>query len=247
MEELSLRGKVAIVAGDGRAWDRYIALALAEAGAEVVIAAPKPEEAAQEVRRLGGRAVAIPVDVTKSSEVEKMVERTIAEFSKVDILVNSADLEFAKPLLEVTEEEWHRVVEANLTSIFLCSKAVGKHMLEQKKGRIINIASGLAVRGLPNSTAYCAAKGGVLQFTRALALEWARENIRVNAIGPGWFSKGEVSDEEGQQDPLLRYLPMRRRGHPSELGVLVVYLASDASDYVSGQIFFVDGGVLAHA
>ncbi|MFQ5987378.1 MAG: SDR family NAD(P)-dependent oxidoreductase [Dehalococcoidia bacterium] len=250
MEEFSLQGKVAIVTGDGRAWSKHIALALAEAGADVVLAARNQkgiEESAQEVRRLGRRAMAIPTDVTKSTEIQRMVERAIAEFAKIDILVNGAELQFAKPFLEVSEEEWKRVIETNLTSVFLCSKAVGKHMMEQKKGRIINIASGLALRGVANSAAYCASMGGILQFTKALALEWARENIRVNSIGPGWFSEEGVSEEEAKQDPLLRYIPLKRRGRPADIGSLVVYLASAASEYVTGQIFIVDGGLIAHA
>lgn len=245
-DEFSLQGNVAIVAGDGRDWARYIALALAEAGADIVVAARNREAAegtAEEVRRLGRRALAIPTDVTDPPQVQRMVERAVAEFGRVDILVNGTDLEFAKPFLEVTEKEWHRVLDTNLTSAFLCTRAVGRHMLEQKKGKIINIASGLGVRGLPHATAYCASMGGLVQFTKALALEWARDNIRVNCIGPGWFSE-EVG--EAQQDPLLRYIPMRRRGHPREIGSLAVYLASDASEYVSGQTFFVDGGVIAH-
>jgi NAD(P)-dependent dehydrogenase (short-subunit alcohol dehydrogenase family) len=247
VDEFSLQGKVAIVAGDGRAWARYIALALAEAGADIVVAARNPdavEETAAEVRRLGRRALAIPTDVTDSRQVQSMVERAIADFGKVDVLVNGTDLEFAKPLLDVTEEEWHRVLDTNLTAAFLCSRAVGRHMLEQKKGRIINIASGLGARGLPHATAYCASMGGLIQFTKALALEWARDNIRVSCIGPGWFSE---EAGEAQPDPLLRYIPMRRRGHPREIGPLAVYLASDASEYVTGHTYFVDGGVIAHA
>ena len=248
-EEFSLRGKVAIVAGDGRAWGQHVALALADAGADVVIAAPKKrqiEETAERARGLGQRAIAIPTDVANAAEIQQMVEQAIAGFGKIDILVNGTDLQFAKPFLDVSEREWRRVIETNLTSVFLCSQAVGKHMMEQKKGTIINIASGLALRGVANCAAYCASMGGVVQFTKALALEWAPANIKVNSIGPGWFSEDEVGTEGAQKDPLVRFIPMRRRGRPDEIGSLVVYLASDASQYVTGQTFVVDGGAIAH-
>jgi len=177
--------------------------------------------------------------------VEKMVEQAIAELGKIDILVNAADLEFVKPFLEITEDEWHQVIEANLTPVFLCCQAVGKHMLQQKKGRVITVTSCLAERGLVNGTAYCAATGGVLQLTKALALEWARDGITVNAIGAGWFSEIEKTGA-AQEDFLLRYLPLKRYGHPSEIGSLVVYLASDATDFVTGQFMYVDGALMAH-
>ena len=182
-EEFSLRGKTALVAGDSRFWGKYVAAALAEAEADVAVAAEnsqKLEEAVKEVRRLGRKAVAIPTDMTKSAQVQKMAERAIAEFGKIDILVNAADLEFAKPFLEVTKQEWQQVMDANLLPVFLCCQAVGKQMLKQRKGRIINITSCLAERGLANGAAYCAATGGVLQVTKALALEWARDGITVN-------------------------------------------------------------------
>ncbi len=247
-EEFNLRGKIALVAGDGRFWGKYAAAALAEAGADVAVAAKSPkklDEAAREVRRLGRKAIAIATDVTKSSQVQKMVEQALAEFGKIDILVNAADLEFAQSFLEMTEDEWHRVIEANLASVFLCCQAVGKHMVKQKKGRVINITSCLAERGMTHGAAYCAASGGVLQLTKALALEWARDGITVNAIGAGWFSEmGKTGT--AQEDLLLRYLPLKRYGHPSEIGSLVVYLASDAADFVSGQSLYVDGAVMTH-
>jgi len=216
-EEFSLHGKVAIIAGDGRAWAQHVSLALADAGADVVIAAPEKrwiEETAEQARGMGRRAMAIPTDVTNAAAIQKMVVQAIAEFGTIDILVNGTDLQFAKPLLEVSEREWKRVIETNLLSVFLCSQAVGRHMMEQKKGAIINIASGLGLRGVANCAAYCASMGGVLQFTKALALEWAPANIRVNGIGPGWFSDDEVGTEEAQKDPLVRFIPMRRRGSP---------------------------------
>ncbi len=247
-KEFSLQGKTALVTGDGRFWVKYVVAALAKAGADVAVAARSPQklkEAAEEARRLGRKAVTIPTDTTKSSQVKKMVEQTIAEFGKIDILVNAADLQFAKPFLEMTADEWQRVMKTILTSVFFCCQAVGKYMLKQKQGRIINITSCLAERGLSNCAAYCAATGGVPALTRALALEWARGGVTVNAIGAGWFSETDRTGME-QEDLLLRFLPMKRYGHPSEIGSLVVYLASDAAAYYSGQTVYVDGAVMAH-
>ena len=248
-EEFSLDGKKALVVGDSRFWGGYAATALAEAGADVAVAASsarKLEEAVAGVRRLGRKAVAIATDVTNPAQVQKMVGQVIAELGGVDILVNAADRQFAKPSLEVTIEEWHRLIEANLTSVFLCSQAVGKQMLSQKKGRIINITSCLAERGLANCAAYSAAAAGVLQLTKTLALEWARVGVTVNAIGAGWFSETEETGM-AQEELILGYLPLRRYGHPRELGSLLAYLASDATDFVTGQFLYVDGAVMAHA
>lgn len=179
--EFSLQGKKALVAGESRFWARYVAAALAAAGADVAIGAKNPQKlqaAAGEVERLGRKAVRIPADVTRTSQVLQMVEQATSQLGKIDILVNAADLQFARPFTEVSKEEWQHIVDANLTSVFLCCQAVGRLMLEQKKGRIINIISGLAERAMPNSAAYCATMGGVLQLTRALALEWARRGLR---------------------------------------------------------------------
>jgi NAD(P)-dependent dehydrogenase (short-subunit alcohol dehydrogenase family) len=247
--EFNLSGKTALVAGDSRFWTRYIVAALAEAGADMAVAAQNSQkltEVVNEARRYSRKAVAIPTDMTKPSQVAKMAEQAVSEFSKIDILVNASDLQFAKPFLEVTEDEWQTIMDTNLHSAFHCCQAVGKHMLAQKKGRIINVISCLAERGLANSAAYCVSMGGVLQLTRALSLEWAQEGITVNAIGTGWFAETEktgITDE----DRLLRYLPLKRYGHPREVGSLVVYLASDAADFVSGQFMYVDGGLMAHA
>lgn len=246
--EFDLSGKKALVAGDSRFWSKYMAAALVEAGAEVAVAASgsdKLEEASAEVEKLGKKAIVINIDTTRSDQVQKMVDQAINGLGAIDILVNAADLEFAKPVVDITEKEWNRVMAANLTSVFLTCQAVGKHMLARQKGRIINITSGLAERGMINGAAYCASMGGVLQITRALALEWGRQGIRVNAIGAGWPSDTETTGAAGEEK-LLRYLPMKRYGHPSELGSMVVYLASDAADYISGQFMYVDGGIMAH-
>ena len=249
-EAWSLAGKSAIITADRRGWTPYFASALAEAGANVAVAGRQGRsdmaDAVKAAQDQGRKAVAIDTDVTNASDVDSMVETAVSELGRVDILVNNARVEFGKPLVDVTEEEWQTVMDFNVKSMFLCCKAVGKRMLEQGGGRVVNIGSGLAVRGLANSVAACASHGAIHQLTTALALEWARENIRVNGIGAGWVST-EAPKEEDQQDRLVRYLPSRRRGHPTDLCALLVYLASDSCDFITGQTVFIDGGALAHA
>ena len=244
LEEFKLDGKVAVVTGNGRGVGYALALALAEAGADVVVASHttrEGEKTVEAIRGLGRKAMLIPTDVTKLPEIEGMAKRVLLEFGRIDILVNSPEVEFAKPALDMTEEEWHRVMDTNLTSIFLCSKVVGKQMMEQGGGKIINMASGLAERGLRNATAYCASKAGVVLFTKALSLELIPYNIRVNAIGPGWLTDSATAKG---QDALWPIIPMRRRGEPSELGGALVYLASEASSYMVGETLYIDGGLL---
>ena len=246
--EWNLSGKAAIITADRRGWTPYLAAALAEAGTDVAIAGAEDSdmrEAAAAVEREGRRALAVATDVTDSAQAGAAVERALAEFGKIDILVNNARVEFGKPFADVTEDEWKRVMDFNVSSVFVFCQAVGKHMLERGRGRIINMNSGLAVRGLWNSTAACASHGAVHQLTSALALEWARSNIRVCGIGAGWVTTDEP-DADAQPDLLDRYLPSRRRGHPTDLCGLLVYLASDADDFITGQTVFIDGGALAH-
>ena len=246
--EWNLSGKAAIITADRRGWTPYLASALAEAGADVAIAGAEDSdmrEAAAAVEREGRRALAVATDVTDSAQAGAAVERALAEFGKIDILVNNARVEFGKPFADVSEVEWKRVMDFNVGSVFVFCQAVGKHMLDRGRGRIINMNSGLAVRGLWNSTAACASHGAVHQLTSALALEWARSNIRVCGIGAGWVTTDEP-DADAQPDLLDRYLPSRRRGHPTDLCGLLVYLASDADDFVTGQTVFIDGGALAH-
>ena len=246
--EFSLSGKTALVAGDSNYWSKYAGIALAEAGADVAIAArntKRLEEAAEEVRRLGQKAITIPTDTTDASQVQKMVEQVVAEFGRIDILVNASDLQLAKPFLDVSEGEWRRLIDVNLMSAFHCCQAVGKQMIEQKNGRIINLLSCLAERGVENFSAYCASMGGVLQLTRALDIEWTKHGITVNAIGTGWMSEVEKTGAP-QEELLMKYMPLRRYGHPREMGPLLVYLASDTTDFFSGQFLYVDGAVMSH-
>ncbi|MDA1227640.1 MAG: SDR family oxidoreductase [Chloroflexi bacterium] len=244
-----MTGKVAIITADRRGWTPTLASALAEAGADVAIAGKENSdmaEAAKAVESLGRKALTISTDPTNSAQVESMVARVVSEMGKVDILVNNAHADFAKPFEGVTEDEWQTLMDFNVKSTYLCCQAVGKRMLAQGSGHIVNIGSALAVRGLSNSVAACAAQGAIHQLTMALALEWSRKGVRVNGIGAGWFST-EEPNEESQKELLVRYLPSRRKGHPRDMAGLLVYLASDACDFVTGQMIFMDGGALAHA
>lgn len=248
-QEWNISGKTALLTADRRGWSPSLAAALAEAGADLAIAgSPRSDaaEAAAAAERQGRRALVIDADLTNAAAVETMTARAESEFGKIDILVNNARADFGKPFEDVSEWEWQTLMDFNVKSMYLCSQAVGKRMLAQGNGRIVNIGSGLAARGLWNSVAACAAAGAVQQFTAALALEWARRGIRVNAIGAGWITP-EPQTEESQRELLVRYLPSRRKGHPDDLAALLVYLASDACDFVTGQTIFVDGGALAHA
>jgi 2-deoxy-D-gluconate 3-dehydrogenase len=247
--EWDLTGKVAIITADRRGWTPYFASALAEAGADVAVAGSEKSDMRDAVKAVEGhgrKSLSVMADVTDAASVEAMVNQVASEFGKIDILVNNARVEFGKPFENVTETEWQTVMDFNVKSMFLCCQTVGKCMLEQGSGHIVNIGSGLSQRGLWNSVAACASQGAIHQLTSALALEWGRRGIRVNSIGAGWMTTDEPSEAD-QQELLVRYLPLRRKGHPTDMAGLLVYLASDACDFVTGQTIFIDGGAMAHA
>ena len=245
LDELKLGGDVAILMGRKAQSLKVLAGALAEAGAAVVVSGPvkrEIEEAVDEVRKRGYGAIAVPVDPTSQEEIRTLTQKTVATYGRIDICVNDLSMLSGKPFIEMTEPEWDRAIESNLKSLFLSSKVIGGHMKRKKSGRIVNIISGLAERGLPNATAYCASMGAVSQLTRSLALEWARDNVRINAIGTGWM---EDDDGAGPDDPVARFIPMGRRGRPEDVASLVILLASKGSSYQTGYIYFVDGGLMA--
>jgi len=248
-KRFALKGKKAIITGESPYWAKYIAGALAQAGADVAIIGKKSarlEAAAAEVKKAGRRGLGVEADATSLTQMKNAVAKIAGELGKIDILVNAADIRLGKPFLDTSENEWQAVMTGNLVAAVNACKAAGPGMLAQKKGRIINIVSCLAERGMANSTAYCAAMGGILQLTRALALEWALDGITVNAIGTGWF-KTDKKEAFSETDPLAKYIPAKHYGLPEDIGAVVVYLASDATDFTTGQFMYVDGALMAHA
>ena len=249
LEEFSLTGKVALIGGLGQSWQKEMAGYLAEAGAEVALFGKDEEQMSAGVKKaqeLGKDAMAITTDVTSYRQVERMIQTVLQKWQKIDILVNSYNMPFAKPLVETDPEEWQKAMNTNSSPVFICTRAVGKYMLERNEGKVINIVSALAERGLPNGTAYCASKGAVVQFTRALALEWARNNVRVNAIALGWMADTAETSKKEWHDCIARLNPLKRLGQPDDLACALVYLASDASSFVTGSTFYLTGGLMAH-
>ena len=245
---MSLAGRVAVVTGASRGLGRAIALALAEAGADLALAARAKrdlEDTGALVQRAGRRALVAPTDVASYAEVEALMGRAVRELGRLDIVVNNAGVAKVAPLAEMTPDDWRFMVDANLTGVFNGCRAAAPHLIAQKSGKVINVASVLGQVGLPGYTIYAATKGGVIALTRALGVEWARHGIQVNAIAPGWFAT-DMTDP-AFSDPkinerLTRDIPMRRIGRPEEIGPLAVYLASDASAFMTGQTIFLDGG-----
>jgi len=250
MSSFSLEGKVAIVTGGRRRIGRGIALTLAEAGADVaicdiVVEGGEMEAVAEEIRKLGRRSLAVQTDTTNKVDVDNMVQRVMDEFGVIDILVNNAGIIVRASLVEHSEEDWDRVIDTNLKGYYLCSRAVGKRMVDQKKGNIINIASDAAFRG---GSSYSISKAGVINLTRGLARELASYNIRVNAIAPGYvrteMSKAMWSDPVAYKEALA-VIPLGRIAEPSDIANVALFLASDASRHITGDTILVDGGLQA--
>ena len=253
-EQFSLQGKNALVIGASNSLGRAAAVALAEAGANVGVTTTLSIQAeevtanscANEIWALNRKGFAQTIDAAGEADVQSAIQRAVSEFGRLDILVNAQDLPFAKPLAEITPSEWRRVLDVNLTGVYLACRAAGEVMLRQASGRIINVSTILGERGMANGSAYCAAQAGVLNLTRALALEWARNGITVNAIGAGWAEgMGIIGSEENKQQ-LERYLPYKRLARPDEISGAAVYLASDAAAYLTGQVIWMEGGALSH-
>jgi NAD(P)-dependent dehydrogenase (short-subunit alcohol dehydrogenase family) len=250
LNEFRLEGKVAIVTGAGRGLGRSMALALAEAGARVALAARTEDElasTAREVAALGRESLALPTDVTRSEQVEGLIHETISTLGGLDILINNAGLGLEKALLDTDDDELDRLLATNLKGPFFCCRAAGRHFIERRRGKVVNVVSGLGGKGYPDSGAFCASKGGLIQFTRALAQEWAAFNVQVNAVAPGWMEHhGAAPSGRTIDDILLKYIPLRRRGRAEDITGAVIYLSSESSDYITGETIFVDGGIMAH-
>ena len=245
---MRLDGRVAIVTGASRGLGRAMAVALARAGADVALAArsrPDLEETAGMVRATGRRALAIVTDVTVYAQVEALVATTVAELGGLHAVVNNSGIARVVPVAQMSPEDFRATLDVNLVGVFNGCRAAASHLIAQKSGKIVNVASVLGQVGLPGYSAYAASKSGVMGFTRALAAEWARHSIQVNAVAPGWFvtdMNAEAFGDPRVSERLLRDVPARRTGRLEEIGPLVVYLASAASDFMTGQTLFLDGG-----
>ena len=246
LDRFKLDGKVAIVTGSGRGIGKGIALAFAEAGADVVCTArtgSEIEAVAAEVRALGCNASAVPCDVRDEEQVEHMVNVVKGEFGRIDVLVNNAGAGFYRPVMQMSQRAFESVLRTNLTSAFLCSKAVAQVMLEQRAGSIINISTRDSIIPCPGMIAYGAAKAGVNSFTRTLAWELA-PYVRVNCILPGGvWTEGSTSVLEPVKDKIIAGTPTNRMGSPEDIALAAIYLASSASDWVTGRLFEIDGGI----
>lgn len=248
-----LSGKVAIVTGGGIGLGEQISYALAEAGCNVVTCARKVERCeavAQKIEKLGVKALAFRCDIVNEEEIERVVNATVKEFSRVDILVNNAGRTWGSPVEEFPLDHWNKVVAVNLTGTFLFSQKAGREMIKQKNGKIINMTSYGGLMGSDpeymDAIAYNTTKGGIVAFTKDLAVKWAKYNINVNAIAPGWFETQMTQwSRENKGDKILDRLLIKRFGGKEDLKGAVVFLASRASDYVTGQVLCVDGGLTA--
>jgi 3-oxoacyl-[acyl-carrier protein] reductase len=244
---LKLENKVAIVTGSGQGIGKGIAIELAKEGAKIIVSDINQEnvdKTVDEIESLGSEAAGVRADVSNFSDVSQLVKESVKKFGKVDILVNNAGIYPFKPLMNMEEEDWDNVLNVNLKGVFNCTKAVLPEMAKQNGGSIINIASiAGAVVGFSNLVHYSASKGGVLGFTRSAALELAQHKIRVNAIAPGAIETpgAKIADEEVAKQ-FVQAVPLKRMGQPIDIGKAVVFLASEDSSYITGQMIVVDGG-----
>ena len=247
----SLQNKVALITGGSRGIGRAIALGFAEAGADVIVCsrkAPDLEAVAEEIRALGKRSLAVPTNITVKEEVDNLVNKTVGEFERIDILVNNAAMNILSPLLDLREDGWDKIMNTDLKGYYLCSQAVGKVMVGKGGGNIINIASTAAVKSAPGMGAYCIAKAGVIMLTQVLSTELVPSKVRVNAIAPSMvktrFSQPLWNVPE-VESMITAQIPLGRLAEPEEMVGAALFLASDASSYITGQTLFLDGGSLA--
>jgi gluconate 5-dehydrogenase len=249
LNEFSLHGRVALVTGASRGLGQVFARALAEAGADLVVTSRTVESLGpfiREIEALGRRCLPLACDVREQASIVAMVEAAEREFPRIDILVNNAGCNFRKPALEVTWDDWNTILDTNLRGPFFVAQAVARGMVERSYGRIINIGSVTSVAGYAGLGPYGASRGGIKQLTMSLADDWGRYGITVNCLAPGWFKTAQnavMYEDEEWVGYLSDRIPLKRPGHPSDLRGAVVFLASDASAYVTGQTLLVDGGI----
>ncbi len=252
MADFSLAGKTVVVTGAGRGLGRAIAEGVAEAGADVVAVSRTPEEleaTARAVRDLGRRALVVPADVTKLGDIDQVIERTLAEFGRIDVLVNNAGMNKLQYAVDVTEESWDSIMNLNLKASFFFSQRAGRVMIEQRRGgKIVNVTSQMSLVGYYKRAAYCASKGAVAQFTKVLAIEWAEHGINVNCVAPTFVETAMTAPmfaDESFREEVIRRIPMGKIAQPKDVVGAVIYLSSSASDFVTGHTLLVDGGWVA--
>lgn len=249
----ALSGKVAIVTGGGRGIGRAISLGFARAGADVIVAArtaAEIEDTATVIQAEGGKALPVVTDVRNTDQVANLRDKALDSFGHIDILVNNAGGHFYLPVLETSIKAWETLIRENLNSVFICSKIIGEIMVNQKTGNIINIGSINGIGPSPNSASYGAAKAGIINFTKTLAVEWAPYNIRVNAIAPGAIiTEGSTNFAQKNPDrwePKLKKILLGRFGKPEDIAGLAIFLASNASSYITGQTIEISGGITSN-
>ncbi len=249
MNPFDLKGRVAIVTGGNGGIGLGMAKGMAAAGAAIMVAGrdtAKNAEAVKAIEATGAKAASFVIDVTKKAEIAALVADTVKRFGHVDILINNAGTNIRKPPQDLAEAEWHTVIDTNLSSAFLCSQAVYPEMKKAGRGKIINIGSMMSIFGASFTTAYAASKGGIVQMSRAMATAWAKDNIQVNAVLPGWIdtalTRRARKEIDGLHDRVLARTPAGRWGGPDDMAGIAVFLAAPASDFVTGTAIPVDGG-----
>ena len=248
-----LKGKVSIVTGGGYGLGHIMATALGEAGSDIVICSrklQKCEETAHEMEKLGVRALPIQCDINRDQDVDRVVSETLRKFKKIDILVNNAGRTWGESPEEIKIEDWQKVIDLNITGTFRCTQKVGREMFKQKGGKIINVSSYTGLKGTDpeymNAIPYNVSKGALIIFTKDLATKWAKYNINVNCIAPGWFhTKMTEWTLENKGDIVFSRLLIKRFGKEDDLKGVVIFLSSKASDYMTGQVLCIDGGLTA--
>jgi 3-oxoacyl-[acyl-carrier protein] reductase len=248
MCELSLEGKVALITGGARGIGREIALRFAKEGVDIAICdvnLEQAEETAEEIRKLDRECLAFKTDVTESEQVQVMVDKILDKFSKLDILINNAGITRDNLILRMSEEDWDKVIAVNLKGTFVCSKVVSKVMLKQRFGKIVNIASIIGIMGNAGQANYAASKAGIIGLTKSVAKELAPRGICVNAIAPG-FIKTEMTAKlpDEVRNKMLSAIPLGRFGEPKDVADLALFLSSESSSYITGQVIQIDGGML---
>ncbi|KKM63879.1 hypothetical protein LCGC14_1507020 [marine sediment metagenome] len=252
MPKFTLETKIAIVTGAARGIGREIALVFAHSGAHLILVDILQKEltkTAKEIGRIGRKNLSIAADISNTKEIKRLIRDVLSEFDRIDILVNNAGVIDNNPATKVTEEQWDKTLNVNLRGLFFLSQAVGKHMIKERRGKIINIASQAGVIALSNHAAYSASKAGIISITKTLALEWGKFNINVNAIAPTVIltplGRKAWADPQARSE-MLKKIPLGRFGQPSEVASIALFLASEASSLITGSTIMADGGYTAH-